>query len=203
MAYTTMTPKYLDLHFWKQLYAGSLPLDHQERKEPVFLMPREEDGEKYIYILLTKHSDWVSLLVYLLAGRGYTHTSIALGDDPDSYYSFNFRGFVEETLEKHHRKGAQFCCYRVAVSQEAYEKIQHRLLFFRQHRKRFEYSRLGLLCCVLGLPLRRERKYFCSQFVAELLEKSQALALPRRSNLFQPNHFVSLLECNPSSVKIL
>jgi len=152
MAYTTMTPKYLDLQFWKQLYAGSLPLDHQERKEPVYLMPGEEDGEKYIYILLTKHSDWVSLLVYLLAGRGYTHTSIALGDDPASYYSFNFKGFVEESLEKHHRKGAQFCCYRLAVSQEAYEKIQHRLLFFRQHRKRFEYSRLGLLCCVLACP---------------------------------------------------
>jgi len=203
MAYTTMTPKYLDLHFWKQLYAGSLPLDHQERKEPVYLMPGEEGGEKYIYILLTKHSDWVSLLVYLLAGRGYTHTSIALGDDPASYYSFNFKGFVEESLEKHHRRGAQYCCYRVAVTQEAYEKIQNRLGFFRQHRKRFEYSRLGLLCCVMGLPLRRERKYFCSQFVAELLEKSQALSLPRKSTLFQPNHFVSLLECNPSCVKVL
>ena len=203
MGIATMTPRYLDLSFWKRMFGGTLPLREQERIEPTYLMPRQEKGEKYIFILLTKHSDWVSLLVYFLAGRGYTHTSIALGEDPASYYSFNFRGFAEESLEKHRRKGARFRCYRVAVSEEAYEKIQNRLGFFRQHRKRFEYSRLGLLCCVMGFPLQRKQKYFCSQFVAELLEGSQALVLPRTSTLFQPNHFVALLAGPPSCVKVL
>ena len=45
MAYTTMTPKYLDLNFWKQLYVGSLPLDQQEKKEPA---PASRTPEKKV-----------------------------------------------------------------------------------------------------------------------------------------------------------
>lgn len=161
------------------------------------------DQKKYVFILLTKYSDWLSILVYWLAGRGFTHSSIALGSDPASYYSFNGHGFVEESLEKHWKKGERASCYRVAVPEEVYARIEAGIQAFQRDRSQFQYSRLGVLCCVMGFSVRRPKKYFCSQFVAELLEKSQALPMPRKSTLFQPNHFVELLEGHPACVRVM
>ena len=62
---------------------------------------------KQICILLTKYSDWISSLVYYIGGQGYTHSSIALGDQPTQFYSFNYRGFAVETTEKHRRRGVR------------------------------------------------------------------------------------------------
>ena len=73
---------------------------------------------KKVTILLTKYSDWVSQLVYLLCGRGYTHASLGLGDEPDTYYSFNYRGFCTETTEKHRRRGVTVSqSYELSVSE--------------------------------------------------------------------------------------
>ena len=54
---------------------------------------------RHICILLTKYSDWISTVVYHIGGRGFTHSSISLEEDPDTFYSFNFRGFAVESVE--------------------------------------------------------------------------------------------------------
>lgn len=130
---------------------------------------------KEIMILLTKYSDWISSMVYHFCGKGYTHVSIALEDEPETYYSFNYRGFAIETLEKHRRRGVNYSrCYRIQIPDR--------------------YTRFGVLCCALHIPLHWKRHYFCSQFVAELLEHSGAVALTKSSSLFLPNHFIALME---------
>lgn len=150
---------------------------------------------KEISILLTKYSDWISNLVYHICGRGYTHASIALEDEPDTYYSFNYHGFAVETVEKHRRRGVKRSrCYRIPISNEAYEKIQNRIQDFMERRETYRYTRLGVLCCVCHIPFHRDKHYFCSHFVAELLEQSEALELKKPAVCFQPNHFIELLE---------
>lgn len=196
--------KFLVTGFPREGGGNHIPVRERECNLEAFRAASAQgEGKKYIFILLTKYSDWLSILVYWLAGRGFTHTSIALGSDPGSYYSFNSRGFAEESLEKHRRKGERASCYRVSVPEEVYARIEASIQAFQRNKKEFQYSRLGVLCCVMGFSLRRPKKYFCSQFVAELLEKSQALALPRKSTLFQPNHFVELLEGHPACVRVM
>lgn len=125
---------------------------------------------KQICILLTKYSDWISSLVYYIGGQGYTHSSIALGDQPTQFYSFNYRGFAVETTEKHRRRGVRCSrLYRLNVSDTVYERIEERIRHFLENRENYRYTRLGVLCCVLRLPLYWKNHYFCSQFVAELL----------------------------------
>ena len=70
---------------------------------------------KEITILLTRYSDWISSFVYHVAGHGYTHASLSLGGG--IYYSFNYRGFCEETLEKHRRRGVEqsLSCVLLAI----------------------------------------------------------------------------------------
>lgn len=43
-----------------------------------------------------------------------------------------------------------------------------------------------MLCALLHIPFRRRRRYFCSQFVAELLSASGAMALPHPAGFYLP-----------------
>ena len=120
---------------------------------------------RHICILLTKYSDWISTVVYHIGGRGFTHSSISLEEDPDTFYSFNFRGFAVESVEKHRRRGVKNSrCIRLQVSDAAYAHIRERLREMLAHRTEYHYTRLGVLFCVLRLPFRWRKHYFCSQF---------------------------------------
>lgn len=150
---------------------------------------------KEISILLTKHSDIISNIIYYICGGGYTHASIGLEEEPEEFYSFGYHGFAFETIEKHRKRGVKRSrCYKIKVPEEAYKKIEKYIQQFRENKELYSYSRWGVIFCFLHIPLRRKKHYFCSEFVAELLEKSKAISLPRKSCLFKPNHFINLLE---------
>lgn len=152
------------------------------------------DVMKEISILLTKYTDWISSLVWHFCG-GYTHASISLGDEPGIYYSFNYRGFAVETIEKHKRRGVRYSrCYRIQISDKAYQMIQKKIWGFMKDRNTYKYTRFGVFCCVCHIPFRWKKHYFCSQFVAELLDQSGAVELDRTSSLFLPNHFIEVME---------
>lgn len=145
---------------------------------------------RQIFVLLTKYSDWISTLVYHIGGRGFTHSSIALEEDENTYYSFNYRGFAVETMEKHRRRGVKRSrCIQLQVSDEAYFQIKNRIQEIMEHRTQYSYTRIGLLCCILHFPFRWKNHYFCSQFVAELLRESGAVPLKQHSCFYLPSKF--------------
>lgn len=75
----------------------------------------------------------------------------------------------------------------LAVSDQAYQDIQGRIAVFQQRRGEYRYTRLGVLCCLLRIPFLWRRHYFCSQFVAEVLQQSDAFPLAGRAQLYLPN----------------
>lgn len=149
---------------------------------------------KKVNILLTKYSDWISNIVYVLCGRGYTHASISLEENADIYYSFNYHGFAVETVNKHRKRGVRKSkCIRFEISDQSYDNIRQMIHEIEQEKSTYKYTRLGVLCCILHIPFHANKRYFCSQFVAELLENSGAIQLSRPSYYILPNHFVSLM----------
>ena len=157
---------------------------------------------KEITILLTRYSDWISSFVYHVAGHGYTHASLSLGGGV--YYSFNYRGFCEETLEKHRRRGVEqsLSCV-LEVSDQAYQQLQDRIEAFQRRRGEYRYTRLGVVCCLLRIPFLWRRHYFCSQFVAEVLKQSAALPLARRAQLYLPNQLCQELMASSQLVRLV
>lgn len=150
-----------------------------------------------ITVLLTKYSDWISNLVYHIGGRGYTHASLCLDEDENTYYSFNYHGFCVETLEKHRRRGVnKSLSYRLRVSDEAYKNMKVRIEQLKVHRSEFQYTRIGVLFCALRIPFKWKGHYFCSQFVAEILANSGAIQLKKKPQLYLPNDFCGELEQN-------
>lgn len=150
---------------------------------------------KQINVMLTKFSDLGSLFLYIACGFGYTHASIGLAETPGVYYSFNTKGFCEETIPKYRRHGVKkSICYQLNVSDEAYAVVKNYLEEFKQTRKNYQYTMLGTFLCHFHIRYKRSDRYFCSQFVADLLIRSGAVRLKKIAELYLPNQFRKELE---------
>lgn len=144
---------------------------------------------KTIAIVLTKYPDTFSNLLYLMNGGGYTHVSLSLDDAAETMYSFNFKGFCIESVEKHRRHGvAKSLCYCLQVSDAVYEKLSEYVQEFIDNREDYRYTRMGVILCFLRIPFKWKDHYFCSQFVAEALSRTGAIKLRMRPSLYLPNH---------------
>ena len=150
--------------------------------------------ERTVYILLTRSGTWFSRLIHLATGDGYTHASIGLEGPDGPFYSFarKYRrlalpaGLVEEAPAA--GRGGETPCrlYALRVSEDAYRRLRRRLALMYGQRERYHYNLLGVLGCWLNLPLRRRRHFFCSQFVAGLLEECGAVTLDKSPDLTRP-----------------
>lgn len=157
-----------------------------------------------IHILLTRSGTCFSRLIHLITRDSYTHASIGL-DGPDGpFYSFGRKyrhlalpaGLVEERIAPH-RQTVPCCLYELTVDEETYLCLRRQLQTMYAQRQTYHYSLLGALACWLDLPLQRSCHYFCSQFVAELLENCGAVALPKPPALLRSADFCGVEGLRP------
>lgn len=152
--------------------------------------------ERTVYILLTRSGTWFSQLIHLATQDSYTHASIGLDGPTGPFYSFARKyehfalpaGLVEEQVTAH-RRMVPCCLYELKVSEDTYFRLRRRLGAMYARREDYGYNLLGTLACYFNLSLRRRHHYFCSQFVADLLEESGALDLPKPPTLLRPADF--------------
>ena len=153
-----------------------------------------------IGILFTRYPDPLSSMVRQINRGRFTHVSISIDDSMEKFYSFNFKGFSEETYEKYMRIGVMdSCLYTLNVSDLVQSYIDYKINKFLEMKEKLQYSKLGVLLCALHIPLDRENKYFCSEFVAETLQQSKAVEFNRKPQLCFPNHLARIMdkqECN-------
>ena len=144
--------------------------------------------KKVITVLLTRYYSAFSNFIYYTSGRGYTHASIALDEMGEYFYSFNMKGFRKEYPKKHKRRSAKSVCYKLEVTAEDYDAICQRIRQIEEEKDKFHYSRVGVLCCLLHIPFKRNYYYFCSQFVADLLQQCKTVSMHKDTALYLPNH---------------
>ena len=107
------------------------------------------------------------------------------------HYSFNYKGFAVETIEKHRRRGVEeSLCFQLIISDEAYESIRDAIEMFKEKADEYSYTRLGVCLAVLNIPYSWKKHYFCSHFVAHLLVQSKALILQRDVSVYLPNQLI-------------
>lgn len=151
-------------------------------------------NNKYtVSVLLTKQEDLLSKIIYYITGRGYTHASIGIDDTDETFYSFNIKGFRREQPKKHKDLITKSLCFKLNVSQEEYQKVVDLIYEFQEKRDAWKYSTLGVILCLLRIPHKRKWHYFCSQFVAEILEKANITELCKHTSLCLPNNLEMLL----------
>lgn len=163
---------------------------------------------KTIYILLTRTGTYFARLIRAVTGEEFSHASISLDRELNQLYSFgrlHYRvpfigGFIREDVHTgvFGRNPHALCVlYKLDVPDDIYEQIESRVSEMSRNRGSYRYNMIGLAACLLGIKYRRSRHFLCSQFVADVLERSGALDLPRDVSLMQPGDFLKISSLRP------
>lgn len=158
---------------------------------------------KSIYILLTRSSTCISKIINLTTSDKYTHASISFDKSLEPMYSFA-RKFVNLPLpaglriEPLHtgffKKHSHIPCalYELRVTDEVYDAAKKEVEMMMEEASKYYFSVIGLILCRLNIPYRRKYRYFCSEFVSEILSRSRALPLPKAPSLMRPNDYTEI-----------
>lgn len=141
-----------------------------------------------ISILFSTYTDFASRIVSLISGFSYTHVSIALENENEYFYAFNTKGFRKEYPKKHKNRTKNNIKYILEVTHKQYKKILKFIKEFEENKEKYKYNWLGLFSCMVKIPIKTKHHYFCSQFIAKLLEKAEIIKLKRKPGQYLPNH---------------
>lgn len=158
---------------------------------------------KSIYILLTKSDTYVSRIIKLLTADTYTHASISFDSSLQPLYSFSRKyvnaplpaGLRTEPLTKGFFKKYDYipcAVYELQVKEEIWCEAKALVERMMSEAPQYQFSVIGLILCRLGIPYHRRRRYFCSEFVSAVLDRSDALKLPKKPSLMRPNDYTKI-----------
>ena len=165
-------------------------------------------NEKKIYIVLTQTYTTIARIIKSITKDKYSHASISLDIKCNNMYSFGrkyiyfpFYGiFLKEDLRKGlfiRNKNALIVIYEIKVTKKQYNKIKDKIKEIELNNK--GYNIIGLLLAHFRVKLHR-RKYYCSEFVYEVLSNKEIEIYNKENTLFKPeelitnNKFVKIFE---------
>ena len=165
-------------------------------------------NEKKIYIVLTQTYTTIARIIKSITKDKYSHASISLDIKCNNMYSFGrkyiyfpFYGiFLKEDLRKGlfiRNKNALVVIYEIKVTKKQYNKIKDKTKEIELNNK--GYNIIGLLLAHFRVKLHR-RKYYCSEFVYEVLSNKEIEIYNKENTLFKPeelitnNRFVKIFE---------
>lgn len=165
-------------------------------------------NEKKIYIVLTQTYTTIARIIKSITKDKYSHASISLDIKCNNMYSFGrkyiyfpFYGiFLKEDLRKGlfiRNKNALVAIYEIKVTKKQYNKIKDKIKEIELNNK--GYNIIGLLLAHFRVKLHR-RKYYCSEFVYEVLSNKEIEIYNKENTLFKPeelitnNNFVKIFE---------
>lgn len=144
---------------------------------------------KKIYIVLTYTGTILSKIIRIYTKKEFSHVSIALDEDLKEMYSFGrlnaynpfWGGFVHEGLDRgtfKRFKKTKARIYSLTVDDEQYEKVKEVIRDIQNNRFDYNYNMLGLVAVLINYRVKRERCFYCAEFVKYVLEESKICHLP-------------------------
>src|SRR5699024_4099763 len=158
---------------------------------------------KKIYIVTTFTGTSLSCLIRNISKTPYAHVSISLNENLRPMYSFGrlnpntpiFAGFVEENINEglYAIKTNTMCrVYSLMVTQKQYDKLRENIYNVSINRKQYAYDVKALVYLSVNKPRKKDYKYVCSNFIADMLQKSEINILDKESHQVRPNDFYDL-----------
>ena len=164
--------------------------------------------ERDIYIVLSHSGSVFSKAINICTKEPFTHVSIALDRDLSELYSFGrikpynpvLGGFIKEDISGGTFKrfpNTRCALYSLKITDKQFYMLKRELNKFKRESDKYGYNLIGVLSAAFNYPIHREYKYFCSQFVSELLLKSGINIINKNPSLTVPMDFIynDELEC--------
>lgn len=140
-----------------------------------------------ISVLFTSYTDFASKIVYFVSGRGYTHVSLSLDDKNEYFYAFNTKGFRKEYPRKHKNRTKENICYKLEITHKQFKKLSKMIKEYEEKKHKLSYNWIGLFSSMVHIPIKMKNRYFCSQFIANLLEKAEIIKWKHNYSRYLPN----------------
>ncbi len=159
-------------------------------------------SDRSVYILLTNTGTLFTKSIQSYTKAPYNHASISFDRELTELYSFGRKhpnnplngGFVKEDIKTGtYSKYPNTTCviYEMQVTEREFEKMKRVLDLFIRRKGKFLYNLLGVFGVALGEPIEFSNSYFCSQFVAEVLQRSGIRLWNKLPALVTPDDFRS------------
>ena len=164
---------------------------------------KAENQNKYVYIVISQTGTILSRILKAFTHREYNHASISLKDDLSVMYSFGrknpynpFLGrFVVESPDFGTFKrfaNTKILLLKVYMGDEEYQRLSSILNLMLENRKNYKYNYLGLYCAAVNICHKSPNRYYCSEFVKELLVRSNVTGAKELKNIVHPMSFIGL-----------
>lgn len=138
---------------------------------------------KKIYIVLTYTGTVLSKIVRIYTRREFSHVSIAFDEDLKEMYSFGrlnpynpfIGGFVHEGIDRgtfKRFKKTKTRIYSLSVTEEDFDRMVEVINDIREDRLHYKFNMIGLIGVAIHFKIKRERCFYCAEFVKYVLEHS-------------------------------
>ena len=132
-----------------------------------------------VYVVLVHSGTGVSKAIKAISHSEYSHASICFDSSLDKMYSFARKdprnpfigGFRYESIGKgfYDQKEIPYAVYVVPCTENQVKKMKKRLNYFIQNQEKFTFDFTGLVTNYLGIVNNPAHRWFCSRFVADVL----------------------------------
>ncbi|MGM0876620.1 MAG: hypothetical protein ACQEWV_18130 [Bacillota bacterium] len=159
---------------------------------------------KKVYILLTDTGTVFTRMIKLYTKSSLNHASIAFDEELEELYSFGRKsqtnpfigGFVKENIQTELFKGAKCAVYSCSVTEFEFYQLKRKIKSIEQRKEDYKYNLIGLFGVVLNIEIERENAFFCSQFVATLLNESGVSIVDKPLSLVTPQDLIEAKQLN-------
>ncbi|WP_257350677.1 hypothetical protein [Pseudalkalibacillus decolorationis] len=152
---------------------------------------------KHVYVLLTDTGTLFTRMIKLYTKCPFNHASIAFDNKLEELYSFGRKdqsnpfvgGFVKENIETELFRRAKCAVYRCSVTEFEYHLLRRNIQKYERSERDYKYNLLGLFGILFNIEINRKNAFFCSQFVATLLDENGLSVVDKPLTLVTPNDF--------------
>lgn len=155
---------------------------------------------KKIYLVLAHTGTTLATIIKYYTKDEFSHVSIALDDELEEMYSFGrlnpynpfWGGFVHENIHKgtfKRFKNTKTEVYSLLVTDEQYEKIEKRILYFSHNKEKYKFNILGLACVSINKRILRKNTFYCAEFVKHVLKTSGITEVNALPEIIKPQNF--------------
>lgn len=150
---------------------------------------------KKVYLLLTDTGTLFTRMIKVYTKKPYNHASIVFDENLKEVYSFGRKrprnpfigGFVNEDVRRGLFKDARCAIYSFDASDEQIQKMKSFIKKIEREKHLYHYNLLGLITFIMNKPYQRKHAFFCSEFVAQVLNEGDIICFQKPISLISPH----------------
>lgn len=169
--------------------------------EPIIESSTNGDKLYPVYVMLIHSGTLLANVIKTVTNSKFSHSSISFDSSMRNMYSFGRKSdtnpfigaFKKEDIQSefYKEKEIPYALYVVPVTEDELARMKKRLNYFIANSTKFKYDFTGLMKNYFGITDNPEYKWFCSRFVADILNAGAPAEHPyvMEPSLMRPEDF--------------